>query len=537
MTGSLQAVKVRDFPDIEHHDRYLRKTMLVIAIIVSGFVSLWYLTTFVYRAPFPEEQLNRWKKSPISKGDLNISLDVPVSFHLHTSVESQALGRQLMAALQIAHFEAPRSNGLIKTEPVFYLHTLEPNRFEINPAVNFTSEGQFGLHELLGINDGVLEYHLIVVPREDQELKMYVRELHSRPVFYVLYPPNETAEAVEALVKDTVSKILSFLVEESPEGLVVNYSPSYQLTFTVMYETPPSMISPALDLKLPKLIGEHISPLLNLLAPLSRFEVTSQTQYYSKLTFTPQKVAGYEGLPTWYAVEQRQLPHFINNAEWDLASAVSTSPDLNLIIYVPSSRHSPLHIVDNKHRRVASNAFAIPQWGGVTIVNPSHGQVAAQEVTQALAVHLLHLQGLLGLVPAPFESPGELRLSLDRLFLQKAATLAASATSTLSALQALIVTIPQMEVGDVIIAHTKACLNAISDASEALSHGHVMDALFSAREAFQHAEFGFFHPTMVSQMYFPTDAAYALFLPLLLPSLLPLVLGFIKSRRRSMANR
>ncbi|KAJ9077364.1 GPI transamidase component, variant 2 [Entomophthora muscae] len=356
--------------------------------------------------------------------------------------------------------------------------------------------------------------------------------------FFTSFVLSPWQQDIEKLLKNTVNKILIFFNKESLEDMAVDYSPSYQLTFTVMYETPPSVIPHALGAGLPQLISEQFSPFLTSLSPLSNFEVTSQAQFYSGLAFKPKKMAGYEGLPPWHAIEQRQLPHFINSAEWDLASAVSNSPDLNLIIYVPSPHLTPLHIVDTKGRQIKSNAFAIPQWGGVVIVNPSQGQISVQDIKEALSVHLLHLQELLGLVQAPFDPPQSgLRLSLDRLFLQKTTALMLSATKTLSALQALIITITQMEVGDIIVAYTKASLNALSVASNALALGNLMDALQSSRLAFQNAESGFFHPTMVSQMYFPTDASYALFLPLLLPAILPLTLGFFKSKRRSMATK
>lgn len=49
------------------------------------------------------------------------------------------------------------------------------------------------------------------------------------------------------------------------------------------------------------------------------------------------------------------------------SNAASSNPVLNFLLYVPDTHHSPLHIQDHKKKRVPSNAFHSPRWGGIMV--------------------------------------------------------------------------------------------------------------------------------------------------------------------------
>lgn len=49
------------------------------------------------------------------------------------------------------------------------------------------------------------------------------------------------------------------------------------------------------------------------------------------------------------------------------SNAASSNPVLNFLLYVPDAHHSPLHIQDHKKKRVPSNAFHSPRWGGIMV--------------------------------------------------------------------------------------------------------------------------------------------------------------------------
>ncbi|PWZ00733.1 hypothetical protein BCV70DRAFT_199997 [Testicularia cyperi] len=122
-----------------------------------------------------------------------------------------------------------------------------------------------------------------------------------------------------------------------------------------------------------------------------------------------------------YVVEWDDLKVFVNSAEWSLISTVPPSPsakgglnvtdkdaghaafddvssvkgqdrpfdvmaqtrDLHFLLYVPSRNSAPLLLRDTDGGVSDSNAWLIPQWGGVVILNPP-GSSASSNVDQAL---------------------------------------------------------------------------------------------------------------------------------------------------------
>ena len=54
-----------------------------------------------------------------------------------------------------------------------------------------------------------------------------------------------------------------------------------------------------------------------------------------------------------------------------IGSVVSQHPSLNFLIYVPKTSEYPLHIQDvGSKDSLPTDAFLVPQWGGVVIYNP-----------------------------------------------------------------------------------------------------------------------------------------------------------------------
>lgn len=94
------------------------------------------------------------------------------------------------------------------------------------------------------------------------------------------------------------------------------------------------------------------------------------------------------GKPNYYYFEPQHLPHFVNSAEWNLASTITSYPSINFILYIPSAEEAPLRIHDSKGKTyihgyfhwvftiyfgidqpLLTSAFLIPRWGGIVIKN------------------------------------------------------------------------------------------------------------------------------------------------------------------------
>ena len=109
-----------------------------------------------------------------------------------------------------------------------------------------------------------------------------------------------------------------------------------------------------------------------------------------------------------------------------IASAVSSYPTLNLILYIPEANQSPLRIHNSKgsYNRllitvsqnqedymlthfetilghpIDNNAFLIPRWGGIVISNPQTTNnsytLTVEELKPIIEIFISQLRGLLG---------------------------------------------------------------------------------------------------------------------------------------------
>ncbi len=93
-----------------------------------------------------------------------------------------------------------------------------------------------------------------------------------------------------------------------------------------------------------------------------------------------------------------------------LESAVSTSPCIHFLLYIPSLTHTPLQIRYSDDTILATNAFLIPQWGGIVInnVNRNSGHksliLQRQELHAVMQIFAQQLRELMGVVPLKFSS-------------------------------------------------------------------------------------------------------------------------------------
>lgn len=144
------------------------------------------------------------------------------------------------------------------------------------------------------------------------------------------------------------------------------YSSQYETTFSLMNNNPENM---KMDWEIREAVKTYLAPFLKQVAVVSNFTIDSQIQNYAPLSLKP-KFKQREGKPNYYYFEPRHLPHFVNSAEWNLASTITSYPSINFILYVPSQEEAPLRIHDSKDQPLLTSAFLIPRWGGIVIKNP-----------------------------------------------------------------------------------------------------------------------------------------------------------------------
>ncbi|KAL2825469.1 phosphatidylinositol-glycan biosynthesis class S protein [Aspergillus cavernicola] len=308
----------------------------------------------------------------------------------------------------------------------------------------------------------------------------------------------------------------------------MKYAETYHLAFSLF--TPGSAPS-SWDIE--SAVQAYISPLVQVLSPISNFTIDTQVQLYASFSPTTPPPEYDETQQVW-TLKEENLSAFINAAEWPLNPSIGSGPTINFILYVPAPSQSPLLVNEGK-----ATSWIIPQWGGVFILNPP--SIPTSESTKGNPPHLpanaltpaflTFSHQLLSLLGTP-QTPTSLPLRLQTLIRIRAATLLLSASSTMGSLARLTESLPSIPIPATVASSVSATLSHLSSACDSLRQGRFMAALASARVAETEAERSFFEKSMVGQMYFPDEHKVAVYLPLLGPIGVPLVLGLVKEIRR-----
>lgn len=326
---------------------------------------------------------------------------------------------------------------------------------------------------------------------------------------------------------------------------IVRYSPTYHLTFSMF-----TALGTPTGWEIEESIQEYLQPLLDALGGISNFTIDSQIQFYASLSsnVVPQWLPdsapsdnehvsedpsasddsfgnGIVDAPKGrWVLRKEDLSSFINSAEWPLVS-ITSYPTINFIVYIPSEAQTPLAIADS-----ATNAFLLPQWGGVMVLNPNHprsNHLTKQDLKPTLDIFAAQLLSLLG---AP-SSPVSLPIRLDSLTRQRSAELLMSASSTLGSLYRLTLALPSISIPTSVLTSVASTLSSLKNTCRELKRGRFSGtggALEEGRNAASQAEEAFFEKSMVGQVYFPEEHKVAVYLPLLGPVGVPLLMSGMK---------
>ena len=305
----------------------------------------------------------------------------------------------------------------------------------------------------------------------------------------------------------------------------VKYAPLYHITISLFT----SNAKPS-SWDIESAIDEYFAPLLKSFA-ISNFTVDTQIQLYASFSPSVQQPEYNSESGSW-TLREEDLSGFINAAEWPLGPSIGTGPTLNFVVYVPDESMAPL-VIQNSH----ISSWLIPQWGGVTILNPpaskqglprAHSFLTKEAIQPALLIFSHQLLSLLG-VP---ESPPSFPLQLQSLTRVRAASLLLSASSTMGSLARLTVALPSIAIPENVAFAVEKTLSHLHSTCVCLKNGKYRAAMDYARIAEAEAEKGFFEKSMVGQVYFPDEHKVAVYLPLLGPVGVPLMMSALKEIKR-----
>jgi GPI-anchor transamidase subunit S len=296
----------------------------------------------------------------------------------------------------------------------------------------------------------------------------------------------------------------------------------------------------------------YLRPFLEEFSELSNFTLKSQWKYQVELKYGSQQIKDNSKIRRHFAMDHDSLPHIITSIERKLGTDVVNKPCLHLVVYTPPCQMAPVYIYKNGQRssNFTFDSFISGKWGGIVIANPSENvclatdddniqeiQIISHEVMDFVLYQLrkiFELETDTPLASAAIESLDQLipRLWEKDMYLRIGAIhLIASASSTLQSLIKLLDDIKNIVIGDHVGAEIHKAHENVVLAKTYLLANNIEEAVKYARVAFIAAEKAFNDPSLLELLYFPEEQKYAIYIPLYLPIMIPVIFSLTAIKR------
>lgn len=529
--SNLQDVAV--IHDTTTDEKYRTYASISFAVLLLGVgIPLWWYTTAVPRVPLPYSGI-----AALSHHDTKIQTNIIVaalsneraeqlaqeinSFFNHSEIYSMVVSSKVI------------SRNLMSS--AFTTNDLETISLTFNLKV-----GELLLLEAPNLNEGILVgSNRTLYFATDSDVKK-VTEIVSKWIL---------CDKSLALTRNALTDPTEYSLDKENRRRFPT-SPAYDVLLTVVNPDPENL---KVNWSLPTVADVYLQPFFNEISLVADFHLKSQWLYMVPLNVKPKEVYDSSILGRHFALSEDILPQLITPLEKKLASQVSLHPCINLVAYVVPCEEGPLHIYSrNGHRAQAANieAFHSPRWGGVVIVNPpvdsciSTNSSEPVEITPndatVIGVFFAQLRLLLG-IPDPAPIPGASIVplfgfkprewELDTLLRIRSVEQLTSAKLTLQSLAQLLEEISNIVITETVGNRIKNALKFVEESSALLQNGNLREGFLKSKDAFATAEAAFTDPSLLALLYFPDDQKYAVYIPLFLPVMIPVLLSLKNIRQ------
>ncbi|XP_073981889.1 phosphatidylinositol glycan anchor biosynthesis class S [Rhodnius prolixus] len=492
---------------LDAHKMWAAISFAVMLIVIG--IPLWWKTTEVHRATLPYDEIHRL--DPLS---VNIGMTIYVysEFPTRTNFIMQSL-EDILIGLRAFSIQ------------------FRPLKIDLDNITSDIVEETISLHP----KDGDLL--LIELTRLAQDVDVLIsnkRIIYFKKETY----PDLLGSVLKEILQDSFlqNKISSILTPEtlsnhSKESNRLRASLSYDVVFTVI-NSDPELLKLTWDVK--NDIKKYVQPLFDQISEVSEHQIKSQWLYLIDLGENPKK----EG-SNWL-LSYSQLPHIITPLEKKLGSGISKSPSVHMILYVASCHMAPLSFVSDKGERL--NSMISPQWGAVQILNPTpsncdnHSDIIPDS-KHILAVFTSQFQILLRVrdkidIPSVklnnIKGPLLRSWELDGLFRMRTIEQITTASLTLQSLSKLLGEISNIVINEDVAGAINEAVIHVNKATMFLKQGKLKEALQFSKIAFSASEKAFSDPSLLALLYFPDDQKYAVYIPLFLPIMIPVLMSLKK---------
>ncbi|KAL7025641.1 hypothetical protein ACKWTF_013572 [Chironomus riparius] len=325
-------------------------------------------------------------------------------------------------------------------------------------------------------------------------------------------------------------------------------SPEYEIMLSILNPKPDLQ---TLHWNVKKATEDYLQPFLKEFSDLSDFTIKSQWKYQVQLKYDSKQIKDSSKVGRHFAMDKDSLPHIITSIERKLGTDVANKPCIHLVVYAPPCNSAPVYIYKDSKRvsNLTFDSFISAKWGGIVIANPPDTTcsviLSEDDGTKPKEIYL-HSHAIMDFVLYELRKIFELEvevpinnaalISLEQItprlwekdmYLRNGAVhLIASASSTLQSLIKLLDDIKNIVIGDHVGHEIYAAYENVLKAKEHLANNEINKAVKHARIAFIAAEKAFNDPSLLELLYFPEEQKYAIYIPLYLPIMIPVIFSF-----------
>lgn len=507
-------------------------TIAYILIIFAVGIPMWWKTTETHRASLPSDSI--------------AALDeVPITFTMEVGLFTFSDERQNKIAEELeAYFQ---SNDVFKAKII---------KIKVDQAEIGSVKTPAKLEQILAKHYEIKPGNLLIA--EWKALQEDVLVTSERTLFISDKTSSDKIYQVirSWIVRDyKIRSILGQVKTFDGKQLRHNFPPP-----SPEYEVLVSVLNPRPDLQLlhwnvKKAIETYLQPFLYEFKDLSEFTLKSQWKYQLELKYESKQIKDETKMGRHFAMEKDSLPQMITSIERKLGTDVANKPCIHLVVYAPPCKVAPVYIYQSGKRvsNFTFDSFISAKWGGIVIANPSDNVCALANEEESAKVQevylhshevmdfvLFELRKIFELeieVPLSYASIVSLEQIKPRLWetdmhLRNGAIhLIASASSTLQSLIKLLDDIKNIVIGDHVGAEIHEAYENVVKAKEYLAKNDIQKAVRHSRKAFIAAEKAFNDPSLLELLYFPEEQKYAIYIPLYLPILIPVIFSLNSIRK------
>ncbi|XP_059610001.1 GPI transamidase component PIG-S-like isoform X1 [Phlebotomus argentipes] len=513
-------------------DKYQIYASAVFIVVIIGIgVPMWWKTTEVYRVSLPYEGINELHDTPIR----------PVS------------------SIFIYTKDISRANLLVGELQGYFLNTsLLTVDFK---AISLSEDEVAGVKTPASLENKILQRYPVKVGEflfaEWSQLseKESIVVTADRTAFIA---PGTTSTKIAQVLKTWIFqefKIKSILNSRNNSKALRHKTAAPQSHYDILI----TIMNPRPDLQNVKwnvryAAENYITPFLNEISVLSNFTLKTQWKYQVPFQYSSKQIHDNSTLKRHFALDEDSLPHIVTAVEKNIGHEISNNPCFQLVVYVPPCSKAPVYIYNKKRERATLNnidAFLSPKWGGIVIANPAERVcvkymedqqkvdvvINSNEISLTLLYLLRKLTDIDVDIPISEATMTEItsisprKWEVDVYMRNSAIHLIQSSIVTLSSLTSLLKDISYIVINDAVGQAVEDSYRNIVKALTALKANDLHLAVNLAKKAHEASETAFFDPSLLALLYFPDEQKYAIYIPLFLPVLIPVLMSMNAIRK------